>query len=237
MTETPFDPAAVLAALRQADVQFVLIGGMAAVLHGDVGVTVDVDITPAYDPDNLEKLATALRALDARIRADGAPQGLPFECSTGFLRNLGPDAILNLTTRAGDLDVSFTPAGTRGYRDLKRDAVAVDAAAGVSILVASLADIIRSKSAADREKDRRALPRLHELLERTSGERIERETEPVQGGGAPPPRTGPARNSPTGRESGPAGRPGSAASAVGNGRPPGGDRPLNVGIDTRRPAR
>ena len=46
----------------------------------------------------------------------------------------------------------------------------MDAAEGVTILVASLADVIRSKSAADREKDRRALPRLQELLERISGE-------------------------------------------------------------------
>ena len=160
-----------LAALHDADVRFVLIGGMAAVLHGDVGVTVDLDIAPAYDPDNLDRLAAALRALDARIRADEVPQGLPFDCSAGFLRNLGPDAILNLATRAGALDVSFTPAGTGGYPDLKRDAVAMDAAEGVSILVASLADVIRSKCAADREKDRRALPRLRELLERTSGER------------------------------------------------------------------
>ena len=186
MAEPPFDPAAMLTALRRAGVRFVLIGGMAAVLHGDVGVTVDIDITPSCDPDNLEKLATALRALDARIRADGTPQGLPFECSTEFLRNLDPDAILNLNTRAGALDVSFTPAGTSGYRDLKRDAVAMDTGGGASILVASLADIIRSKSAADREKDRRALPRLHELLERTSGARIEPETVPVQDAGGHP---------------------------------------------------
>ena len=168
MAEETFDPAVMLSALHDANVRFVLIGGMAAVLHGDVGVTVDIDIAPANDPDNLDRLAAALRALDARIRTDDAPQGLPFDCSAGFLRNLGPDAILNLTTRAGALDVSFTPAGTGGYQDLKRDAVAMDAADGVPILVASLADVIRSKSAADREKDRRALPRLQELLERTS---------------------------------------------------------------------
>ena len=164
-----------LAVLHDADVRFVLIGGMAAVLHGDVGVTVDLDIAPAYDPDNLDRLAAALRSLDARIRADEVPQGLPFDCSAGFLRTLGPDAILNLATRAGALDVSFTPAGTGGYHDLKRDAVAMDAAEGVSILVASLADVIRSKSAADREKDRQALPRLHELLERTSEARRNRD--------------------------------------------------------------
>ena len=171
MPEPPFDPAVMLAALHEADVRFVLIGGMAAVLHGDVGVTVDLDIAPAHDPDNLDRLAAALRALDARIRLDEAPEGLAFDCSAGFLRNLGPDALLNLTTRAGALDLSFTPAGTGGYPDLKRDAVAMDAADGVSVLVASLADVIRSKSAADREKDRQALPRLRELLDRTSGGR------------------------------------------------------------------
>ncbi|MCE2541772.1 MAG: hypothetical protein J4G16_15760 [Acidobacteria bacterium] len=170
MAEEPFDPAVMLAALHDANVRFVLIGGMAAVLHGDVGVTLDIDIAPANDADNLIRLATALRALDARIRTDDVPQGLPFDCSAGFLRNLGPDAILNLTTRSGALDVSFTPAGTGGYQDLKRDAVTMDAAEGVTILVASLADVIRSKSAADREKDRRALPRLQELLERISEE-------------------------------------------------------------------
>ena len=173
MVDEPFDPAVMLAALHEANVRFVLIGGMAAVLHGDVGVTLDIDIAPAKDADNLNCLAAALRALDARVRTADAPQGLPFDCSAGFLRNLGPDAILNLTTRAGALDVSFTPAGTGGYDDLKRDAVALDAAEGVSILVASLADVIRSKSAADREKDRRALPRLQELLEQTSSGRSE----------------------------------------------------------------
>lgn len=169
MPEPPFDPAAMLAALHEADVRFVLIGGMAAVLHGDVGVTVDLDIAPARDPDNLDRLAAALRNLDARIRHDAAPEGPPFDCSPGFLRDLGPDALLNLTTRAGALDLSFTPAGTGGYPDLKRDAVAMDAADGVSVFVASLADVIRSKSAADREKDRQALPRLRALLDRTSG--------------------------------------------------------------------
>ena len=170
MAEESFDPAVMLVALRDANVRFVLIGGMAAILHGDVGVTVDIDIAPANDPDNLKCLAASLRSLDARIRTEDVPEGLPFDCSAGFLRNLGPDAILNLTTRAGALDVSFTPAGTGGYPDLRRDAVAIDAAEGVTILVASLADVIRSKSAADREKDRRALPRLQELLERISGE-------------------------------------------------------------------
>ena len=138
---------------------------MAAILHGDAGVTLDIDIAPAFDPHNLEHLARALRSLDARIRAEGSPGGLPLDCSAAFLRTLGPDAMLNLTTSAGDIDVTFMPTGTQGFNDLKRDAVPLDVG-GVSLLVASLADVIRSKAAADREKDRRALPRLRQLQER-----------------------------------------------------------------------
>ena len=161
-----FRPDEILTALAAQEVHFVLIGGMAAVLHGDAGVTVDIDIAPSLDATNLDRLAAALRKLDARIRAEGAPDGLPFECSGEFLRNLGLDALLNLTTRAGDLDIAFMPAGTQGFDDLRREAVAIDTSAA-TLLVASLADIIRSKAAADREKDRRALPRLRTLLART----------------------------------------------------------------------
>ena len=167
VTEADFDPERVLRALSDAEARYVLIGGMAAILHGDAGVTIDLDITPAFDPDNLERLAAALRSLGARIRADGSPEGIPFDCSGAFLSNLGREAVLNLTTQAGDIDVAFTPSGTQGFRDLKRDAVSIEVA-GATILVASLADIIRSKAAADREKDRRALPRLRSLLERTA---------------------------------------------------------------------
>ncbi|MDE0179382.1 MAG: hypothetical protein OXP36_12405, partial [Gammaproteobacteria bacterium] len=117
------------------------------------------------DEANLDSLARALRSLNARVRAEGVPDGLPFDCSRQFLRNLGPDAVLNLTTSAGDLDLAFMPAGTQGFGDLRRDAVAIEVS-GTCVLVASLADVIRSKGAADREKDRRALPRLRRLEER-----------------------------------------------------------------------
>ena len=165
MPSHEFDPQRILDALAAEGVRFVLVGGMAAVLHGDVGVTLDIDITPAFDEANLDQLADALRGLNARIRAEGIPDGLPFDCSRPFLRNLGPDAVLNLTTSAGDLDLAFMPAGTQGFDDLRRDAVAIHVA-GTRVLVASLRDVIRSKGAADREKDRQALPRLRQLAER-----------------------------------------------------------------------
>ncbi|MFV1978748.1 MAG: hypothetical protein ACC649_05305 [Myxococcota bacterium] len=166
MASSDFDPERMLSALADREVRFILIGGMAAVLHGDVGVTVDIDVVPERSEENLERLAEALRGLDARIRTGGEPEGLWFDCSAEFFRNLPPDSIVNMTTEAGDLDVTFRPSGTSGFSDLRRDAVEIEAADRLHILVASLADVIRSKEAAGREKDRLALPRLRRLLDR-----------------------------------------------------------------------
>jgi hypothetical protein len=169
MASGDFDPEGMLSVLAQGGVEFVLIGGMAAILHGDVSVTVDLDVVPARDAANLERLARALRTLRARIRTEGEPEGLAFDCSGQFFANLSPDSIVNMTTDAGDLDVTFCPSGTQGFPDLRRDAVEIEAAERLHILVASLADIIRSKEAAGREKDRLALPRLRRLFDRLRG--------------------------------------------------------------------
>jgi hypothetical protein len=166
MASGDFDPERVLSVFDEHGVRFVLIGGMAAILHGDVGVTVDLDVVPDRSGDNLERLASALRALAARIRTEGEPQGLPFDCSPEFFRNLGPESFVNMTSDAGDIDVIFQPAGTDGFADLERAALRIEATDRVEILVASLEDIIRSKEAANREKDQLALPRLRRLLQR-----------------------------------------------------------------------
>lgn len=171
MASGDFDPEAMLSALAEGGVGFVLIGGMAAILHGDVGATFDIDVVPERTEENLKRLAEALRSLGARIRTEGEPEGLPFDCSMEFFRGLPPDAIVNMTTRAGDLDVTFCPSGTSGFADLKRDAIEVEAGERLHILVASLEDVIRSKEAAGREKDRLTLPRLRRLLDRLRSER------------------------------------------------------------------
>ncbi len=169
MASDRFDPERMLSALADLDVRFILIGGMAAILHGDVGVTIDIDVVPEHSDENLERLAKALRGLGARIRTEGEPEGLSFDCSAAFFRNLSPDSIVNMTTAAGDLDVAFCPSGTSGYSDLLRDAVEIEVADRLRIFVASLEDVIRSKQAADREKDRLVLPRLRRLLDRLQG--------------------------------------------------------------------
>ena len=153
-----FDPQRVLEVLERHGVRHVVIGGFAATIHGSPYVTSDVDIVPATDPDNLQRLSDALTELDAQIRAPDGP--LPFDHDA---ESLGRIQILNLTTAAGDLDLTFVPAGTAGYGDVARDAEVLEIL-GVQVMVASLADVIRSKEAADREKDRLHLPLLRQLL-------------------------------------------------------------------------
>ena len=160
--EAAFDPEEILRVLQAHDVRYVLIGGLAATLYGSPHVTFDVDITPDVEASNLRRLASALDDLDARIRTDGVPQGLPFDRSAQMLSRV---ALLNLTTRAGDLDLAFEPHGTQGYRDLRRQAVTIEVH-GIHVPVAALADVIRSKEAAGRDKDRLTLPTLRRLLDR-----------------------------------------------------------------------
>lgn len=149
--------------LDRHKVAYILIGGLAAVYHGSPFPTEDADITPQTDRVNLTRLAAALAELNARVRTQSEPEGLPFACDADTLAAV---QTWNLTTDAGDLDVTFEPAGTRGYADLRRDAAPVQLY-GVTVRVASLSDVIRSKQAANRPKDQRVLPTLREILART----------------------------------------------------------------------
>ena len=156
------DPERLLRALAEQGVRFVLIGALAARLQGFPRLTADADITPAKDPDNLERLARALRALDARVYTEQIPEGLAFDCSPQML---GRADIWNLITAAGRLDIAFKPSGTEGYDDLARHAVHFTIY-GDELLAARLEDIIRSKEAANRSKDRQDVAVMREMLKR-----------------------------------------------------------------------
>ena len=145
-----FNPELLLSTLDKHDVRFVLIGALAARLYGFPRVTADADITPDSDRANLEKLAKALKELRAKVYTESVPEGLAFDCSAA---TLGRSAMWNLVTAAGRVDVAFKPAGTKGFADLVTNAEKFKAY-GVTFLTASLDDIIRSKEAANRPKDR-----------------------------------------------------------------------------------
>jgi hypothetical protein len=159
-SEPDFDPLPILEVLVRHDVQFILIGAAAAIAQGSPIPTEDVDITPARDRENLERLAAALQELRAELRTPTEPVEFPVD---GPFLNVGE--IWTLVTPYGDLDISFIPSGTRGYEDLRRNSVELELGPGVQVQVASLADVIRSKQAAGRLKDLGQLPALRQTLE------------------------------------------------------------------------
>jgi hypothetical protein len=155
----PLQPQELFDTLARHHVDYVLIGGLAATLHGSSALTNDADICPDSSPENLRRLAAALEDMKARIRTDAQPDGVAFTTDADFLRRV---RLVNLTTHYGDFDIAFEPGGSAGYRDLAERAVEV-AIDGITVRVASLADIIRSKEAAGRPKDRATLPVLYAL--------------------------------------------------------------------------
>jgi len=159
----PFRPEEILGALERLQVRYVLIGGLAATLHGSPYPTVDVDITPAGDRANLGRLASALRELDARLRVEGRPEPIDWPLDD---RSFDQGSTWTFTTRFGLLDVHLRPDGTGGFPDLRRDATAEQLSETLTVAVASLADVIRSKEAAGRDKDLRVLPALRLVQER-----------------------------------------------------------------------
>ncbi len=111
MTGPAFNPRALLAALDHHLVEYVVVGGYAANVHGAVRPTKDIDVAPATTTENLTQLVAALRELNAGIRVDEMPDGLPFDTSAEALQGM---KMLNLRTRFGDLDLTFSPAGIPG---------------------------------------------------------------------------------------------------------------------------
>ena len=167
-------PEALLERLTEHKVKYVVIGGVGANIWGSPRGTLDLDICAATTRANKQRLASALTELDARFR----PAGLEEE---GFPPPRGWDertfdslVSLATTTSLGWLDIWFIPAGTTGY-DVLIQTAAVVRIGGHHVKVAAIADIIRSKQAAGRNKDLAAIDHLRELAQR----RAERDqTEP-----------------------------------------------------------
>lgn len=151
----------ILRTLNDHGVEYVVIGALAATLQGSPLRTDDVDVCPRRGNDNLDKLASALRALEARehdVRKGELVQR-EWDAST-----LAIDPTWLLETAAGRLDLVFEPAGTTGYQDLARTAIELDVE-GLRVRVAALEDVIRSKETLNRPRDREQLPTLRRLLD------------------------------------------------------------------------
>jgi len=163
-----FDPYGVLGALDRHRVSYITIGGFARVVQGTEEITRGIDIVPSTRPENLRRLEAALEEIGAE-RADGKELALEVAVAAA-------QPVIELTTDHGEVKVVPTPAGTRGYDDLRRAANREPLGRGVRPSVASIGDLARMASALGGERhlgELRQLRRLDEL-ERGRTRAIER---------------------------------------------------------------
>ncbi|MCE2804818.1 MAG: hypothetical protein LW700_06340 [Gemmataceae bacterium] len=152
------DNGAVLKALTAAHVEFILIGGLAAIVHGSARVTYDIDVLYNREADNLGRLASSLAPFFPYPR--GAPKGLPFEWSKNKLQH---GCNFTLVTTLGDIDLLGLVPGNGTYETILPNSQPITLA-GSTFPVVSLSDLIHLKTAAGRPKDLEALAELEILM-------------------------------------------------------------------------
>jgi hypothetical protein len=156
------DLAEIIPRLIKAEIDFILIGGMAAILHGSARVTFDTDIVYDRNKANLERLVNFLKPQQPYLR--GAPPGLPFSLDLPTLRN---GLNFTLTTALGDLDLLGEVVGGGNYGALLPHTLLVHAF-DVEFRCVDLPTLIKLKRAAGRPKDLESIAELQALLEERS---------------------------------------------------------------------
>jgi predicted nucleotidyltransferase len=136
-----------LEALDRHGVDFVVVGGVAGLVHGSAYPTYDFDIAYARDSTNLRRLAEALEEIGVTLR--GAPADLPFHPDAQTLAN---GANFTFDTKFGSFDILGDVAGVKSYESLRKKSK-LERMAGVEVRVAALSDLISMKRAANRPKD------------------------------------------------------------------------------------
>ncbi len=148
--------------LADAGVEFAIIGGWSAILHGSAHVTNDLDLCYSRAPDNLRRLAGALAPYHPR--PSGFPGKLPFIWDEHTLHN---GTVFTLDTDLGRIDLFAEVASLGSWDEVKGRCVRLRAF-GREVLTLDLDSLIRAKRAAGRPKDLLVLPELESL--RDAGE-------------------------------------------------------------------
>lgn len=148
--EIRFEPEQLLSLLVEREVQFIVIGGLAAQFHGSPSLTRDLDVVLLWDRENLQRVAQILGDI-AAVR-DGVPVDTP-PLPPLDAQTLLAGAVFALNTRHGRLDLLANPDPGFDFAALRSNAVRFEAF-GVPVLAASLDDLITMKRAAGRPKDR-----------------------------------------------------------------------------------
>ncbi len=153
-SDSPFEPQRLVAALNAAGVRYVIVGGLAAGVHGVIRATRDVDLVPDSAVANMDRLAHALNELGARHPVTDAPL-------TG--EALSRPASVKLLTSAGELHVLNRMPGTPPFDEFEAHCVLVELEPDVEAPVCSLPHLRQMKRASDRPRDSVDLAELDEL--------------------------------------------------------------------------
>jgi len=148
-----------LRTLNDAGVEYLIVGGVAAMAHGAARVTYDVDVLYRRTRDNMQRLVDALAPLHPYLR--GAPPGLPFRFDAETIRR---GCNFTFTTDAGPLDCLGELTAVGGYDAVVANAVEAESH-GVRCRILSLDDLIAAKRAAGRPKDFEAIAELEVIRE------------------------------------------------------------------------
>ena len=152
---TELDPERLLRTLVEHEVEFCVIGAVAAWLQGSPAVTLDLDVMPRRDLDNAERLAAALNSLGARPLGNEAPVELEGADFLGWQTQ-------RFDTEAGPLDVVPNAAAIGGFEDV----ATIELALGdLSVRAITIDEVIASKEKLGRPKDSAALPALYATRE------------------------------------------------------------------------
>jgi predicted nucleotidyltransferase len=149
---------ATLKTLQEHQVQFILVGGLAAVLNGAPIQTFDVDLVYSREPINIDRLLTVLEAMDAIFRIQPQRRLRP------IASHLAASGHLNLLTRYGPVDLLATIGRNLDYHALLSHSAEMDIGEGLRIRVLDLETLISIKEELGGEKDKAALPILRRTL-------------------------------------------------------------------------
>ena len=152
--------------LNEYNVEFIVIGGWAAALHGSARSTSDVDVVYSRTPENIQRLAAALQSHQPYLR--GAPPGLPFRWDE---RTIQSGLNFTLTTDLGHLDFLGEVAGGGTYLQLLPSTLEVTVA-GLTCRCVTLDRLIQLKRAAGRPKDLEAIAELQAILEQRKSDNV-----------------------------------------------------------------
>jgi hypothetical protein len=149
----------ILRTLSKYEVEYIIVGGVCAVLHGAPISTFDIDLVHSREPSNLKRLFKALEELGAYYRD---PAGRIIKPKEYDLSSPGHQLLM---TKGGPLDLLGEIGRGRDYKELLKNTVSLTISENLKVRLLNLETLIETKEETGQEKDKAVLPILRRTLE------------------------------------------------------------------------